>query len=75
MNKPKKLSTKEKLEIYENFFFRLHFHRFVSMNEKKVLEMLVISDNFVNAHGTHERTDKDVENNINAAIERMRTLP
>ena len=77
MNKPKRVSQKEKLEIFEAFFQRLHFHRYLSMNEKKVLEMLSIADGYVNAHATHngERNDLEVQNNINAALERMRHLP
>ena len=77
MTKSRKISDKEKVKILDDFLFRLHFHRYVSMDEKKVLAMLTISDAYVNAHSNHngERTDTEVQANINAALEKMRTLP
>ena len=77
MTKPKRVSQKEKLEIFEAFFQRLHFHRYLTMDEKKVMAMLALSDNYINAHSSHngERNDLEVQNNINAALDRMRHLP
>lgn len=77
MTKPKRVSQKEKLEIFEAFFQRLHFHRYLTMDEKKVMAMLALSDGYINAHSSHngERNDLEVQNNINAALDRMRHLP
>jgi len=77
MTKSRKISDKEKVKILDDFLFRLHFHRYVSMNEQKVLAMLTISDAYVNAHSNHngELSDAEVQANINAQLEKMRTLP
>jgi len=80
MSKTKKISSKERLELYENFFQRLHFLRHVSGNEKKIIEMLSISDGVVMGHSTHDAagkpmTEEQITTNINAGFERLRNLP
>ncbi|WP_407305807.1 hypothetical protein [Acinetobacter sp.] len=77
MTKTRKISAKEKAEILENFFFRLHFHRYVSMNDKKILAMLALSDAYVEAHNNRagEISDEQVQMNIVAALEKMKDLP
>lgn len=69
----KKVSTKERLEIYENFFSHLHFLRHVSGNERKILEMLSVSDTVAVAKSTHDAagkplTEDQITSNINAAL-------
>lgn len=80
MTKAKKISSKERLELYENFFQRLHFLRHVAGNERKILEMLSISDAVVMGHSTHDAagrplTEEQIANNTNAGFARMRELP
>lgn len=69
----KKISTKERLEIYENFFSHLHFLRHVSGNERKILEMLSVSDQVAVAGSTHDGAGKPLSEeqiacNINIAL-------
>lgn len=73
----KKISQKEKLEIFDNFFFRLNFHRYVSCNEAKVHEMLALADNYVNAHSSKmgATAQKEADAAVNEALEKMKTLP
>ena len=71
------INQKEKLEIMEKFFWRLNFHRSVSMNEHKIFEMLALTDKWVDAHSDHngERSERDVKANVQAAYEMLKTLP
>jgi hypothetical protein len=73
----KKPTLKEKLDVYEQFFFRLNFHRTVTMNEKAVFALLRLSDGWCEAHSTAngERGDKEVEENVNQAFEKLKHLP
>lgn len=76
----KKISNKERLELFENFFNRLHFLRHVAGSERAVLEMLSISDAVVVAQSTHDSTgrplpEEQVTKNINEAYHLMRNLP
>jgi len=76
----KKISAKERLEIYENFFSHLHFLRYIAGNERKVLEMLAISDRVAMARSTHDAagkplTEEQIADNMNAAVAAMRDLP
>lgn len=76
----KKISNKERLELYENFFQRLHFLRHVSGNEKAIIEMLNISDAVVMGESTHDAagkplTEEQINFNINSSFELMRKLP
>lgn len=76
----KKISNKERLEIYENFFHRLHFVRHVANSEKAVMEMLAIADSFVVANSRHDAagkplTEEQIANNVNYALNAMRKLP
>ena len=78
--KNKKVSAKERLELYENFFARLHFLRHVAGNERRVLEMLSISDAVTMSASTHDAngrplTEEQIAQNESAAFERMRNLP
>ena len=80
MSKAKKISNKERLEIFENFFQRLHFLRHVSGNEKKIIMMLVISDAFVVSQSTHDAlgkplTEEQIADNVNTALVAMKELP
>jgi hypothetical protein len=79
MSKPKKVSAKEKIEIFEAFFQRLHFHRYVSMKQGKIHEMLELADNLVNAQARYDGTgllsDDVIQERINTALDKMRTLP
>ena len=76
----KKISAAEKLEIYENFFQRMHFLRHVAQNDNKVAAMLHIIDDLVmnqarnNAAG-QPFTKEEIAANTKAALERMRVLP
>lgn len=76
----KKISKEEKIEIYENFFQRLHFLRHVAMDDQKVAKMLHIADNLVNnqtrmnAFG-QPLDKKQVDANMKTALEAMKVLP
>lgn len=71
------ISQKEKLSIMEKFFWRMNFHRAVTMNEAAVIKMLSLMDMWVNAHsdGNGERSERDQKININAAYEALKNLP
>ena len=71
------LNQKERLETLEKFFWRLNFHRTVSMREDKVHEMLKMADAWVAAHSDHngERSDAEVKKNVQAAYVKLQTLP
>ena len=71
------INQKERLEILEKFFWRLNFHRVVTMREDKVFEMLKMVDAWVNAHSDHngERSEKDVKRNVQDAYEKLKQLP
>jgi hypothetical protein len=76
----KKISNKERLELYENFFQRLHFLRHLSGNERAIIEMLAISDAVVMGASTHDAlgkplTEDQIVSNINASFDLMRKLP
>lgn len=76
----KKVSNKERLELYEKFFMHLHFLRHVAGNEKGIIEMLEISDQIALSNSTHSAagkplTEEQMNNNVNAAFERLRNLP
>lgn len=79
MSKPKKISAKEKLEIFEKFFERLHFHRYVSLKQEKIHEMLNLADNLINAQNTYEGgvrlSPEQIQERMTAALDKMRTLP
>lgn len=67
----------ERLKVLENFFWRLNLHRSLTMREDKVLEMLKMSDMWVNAHSDNngERSSADIKKNIDAAYEALKLLP
>lgn len=71
------INQKERLEILENFVQRLHFHRTITQNESAVFALLKMADAWTEAHSTHngERSDKDIKANIQAAYEKLKTLP
>lgn len=71
------MNQKDKLLTLERFMWRLNFHRAVSMNEAKVLAMLKMADEWVGAHSTSngELPDSSVKKNIDAAYERLKSLP
>lgn len=71
------INQKERLAILENFLWRLNFHRAISMNEQAIFEMLRMSDDWVGAHSTKngEYSEAQVKKNIDAAYEKLRTLP
>lgn len=75
----KRVSNKEKLELYERFLQRLHFERHVSCNEKRVHEMLAMADSIVTSQGTHDYTGRpltedQINKNVNDALEALRKL-
>jgi len=71
------INQKEKLEILEKFFWRLNFHRTISQNEPAVMKMLKMVDEWVEAHSDKngERTDAEIKKNVQAAYEKLKTLP
>ena len=71
------INQKEKLQILAAFMWRLNFHRTVTMRQDKVLEMLKMSDVWVGAHSdcNGERSEKDIKANVQAAYEKLKTLP
>jgi len=79
MSKPKKISAKERLEVYENFFHRLHFLRYVAADHERVAKLLMISDGLIDAKATHGPKgplDADtIQENMNNALEKMKVLP
>lgn len=79
MSKPRKISNKERLEIYENFFQRLHFLRYVAADHDRVGKMLMLSDGLVDAQATHDSKGPlaadVIQANTNAALEKMKVLP
>lgn len=77
MSKVKKISSKERLEIYENFISRLHFVRHVAGNERKVLEMLSVADAVAVSFGSRNAvgqplTEEQIATNVNAALQLMK---
>jgi hypothetical protein len=73
----KKPTLKEKVEVYEKFLFRLNFHRTITMNEKGVFALLKLADGWCDAHstGNGEKPDKQIQENVNHAFEKLKKLP
>jgi len=71
------MTQKERLATMEQFFWRLNFHRTVTMNEKAVFKMLEMADRWVGAHsdGNGERSEKDISKNVDKAYEDLKVLP
>lgn len=72
MAKTKSYSAKEKLEIFDAFFKRLHFHRYISGNVAKINTMLEIADAYVLAAS---QTGEDAKEQLNKAFEKMTQYP
>jgi hypothetical protein len=77
MSKPKKPTLKEKVEIYEAFLHRINFHRSITLNEKAIFKLLELADNWSWAHraGNGEGGEKEQDERVNHAFEKLRVLP
>jgi len=67
-------TPQEKVRVYEQLLHDLHFHRTVTMNHQKVVELLDAISAWSMAHsdGNGERSQGEIRRKINSAFEALK---